>query len=229
MSNILIVESKNDKYFIQSLINYLNCKIEVAPPIYIKENDYKPLGGLDKKKLEGAIKEVKAEISKKGIQKVGIIIDIDNHTKEERLKFINDCIGNVFPETQKISNTGEFVDAITQTGDDVKLSCYFTNIDGQGELETVLKTIKNEDSTHADCLEAWKHCIETKGKQIKDKDLNKFWVNMYIRYDTPSIEEKNQAGTKCTIEYVMKNKPNIWDFKHPALNDLKEFLKLFCE
>lgn len=39
-SNILIVESKNDKCFFQAIINHLNCNIEIASPILISEEDY---------------------------------------------------------------------------------------------------------------------------------------------------------------------------------------------
>jgi len=54
---------------------------------------------------------------------------------------------------------------------------------------------------------------------------------MYIRFDTCSKSEKKQAERKCSMkgfDYIMTNKPAIWDFEHPALNDLKDFLRLFC-
>jgi hypothetical protein len=78
VSNILIVESKNDKNFREALINELNYNIQVDAPICI--DDYECLNGLSKESLTGALKELKAEIQKRDIQKVGIIIDIDNHT-----------------------------------------------------------------------------------------------------------------------------------------------------
>lgn len=232
VSNILIVESKNDKHFIQAFINYLNCNIEIHPPIKIKEDDYEPLEGLNQAKLKTALKALQAEIQKKDIKKIGIIIDIDNYTKQERLNFIDDCIKDVFNEAGTLSNTGQFSNIPIGSGDDIQLSCYLTNVDGQGELETVLKAIKKEDSPHADCLEAWKDCIQRKGKSIKDKDFDKFWVDMYIRFDTCSNQEKKQAERKCSMKnfnYVMENKKDIWDFEHPALNDLKNFLRLFCD
>lgn len=30
------------------------------------------------------------------------------------------------------------------------------------------------------------------------------------------------------LDYVMKNKKYIWDWNNPALEDVKEFFKLFC-
>ncbi|HLO50259.1 MAG TPA: DUF3226 domain-containing protein [Kamptonema sp.] len=232
VSNILIVESKNDKEFIQALITYLNCNIEVNPPINIREDDYEPLGGSDSKKLKKALKDLEAQVQKKDIKKVGIIIDIDDKTTQERLEFIETCINEAFNKTCTLSSTGEFVTIRLSSGEDIQLSCYLTNVYGQGELETLLKSIKKEDSPHADCLEAWKSCIESNDKKIKNKDFDKFWVDMYIRFDTCSKEEKKQAERKCSMKnfnYIMENKKDIWDFEHPLLNDLKTFLRLFCD
>jgi hypothetical protein len=44
------------------------------------------------------------------------------------------------------------------------------------------------------------------------------------------LEERKQAGKKCSMaafEYVMQHKPQIWDWNHSALEDLKQFLQLF--
>ncbi|MBC6430551.1 hypothetical protein FM036_06805 [Nostoc sp. HG1] len=95
----------------------------------------------------------------------------------------------------------------------------------------MLKSIKAQGSVHADCLESWKDCLQNNGEQITVKEFNKFWVDMYIRFDTCSKYEKKQAERKCSMkgfDYVMKNKTAVWNFEHPALNDLKGFLQLFC-
>jgi len=48
VSNLLIVESKNDKIFIEALVKYLNInKIQLDKPICFEEDDYKCLQGLD--------------------------------------------------------------------------------------------------------------------------------------------------------------------------------------
>ncbi|NEP62940.1 MAG: hypothetical protein F6K31_39515 [Symploca sp. SIO2G7] len=231
MSNRLIVESKNDKHFIQSIVNCLNCDLEDEDIIYIDEDNYKILGGLDPAKLKKELSFLRDDAQKKDINKVGIIIDIDQFSKEERLNFINDCINQVFTGSEILPNTGEFIQIAIDDETRLQLSCYFTNANGKGELETVLRAIKNKDSTYADCLESWKSCIESKGKQIKIKDFDKFWVSTYLRYDTCSGEEQKQAGKKCSMvgfDYVMKNKTDIWDLTNPVLDELKDFLKLFC-
>jgi uncharacterized protein YqgV (UPF0045/DUF77 family) len=228
-SNILIVESKNDKCFLQAVIRDLQQNIQVAPPI-ISDEDYRLMEGLDKKKLTDALKDLKADIQKGGIERVGIIIDIDNFPKEQRISFINECVQEAFTEASLLTTVKEFV-TLTVEDINIKLACYFTNVGGQGELETVLKLIKKESSVYADCLESWKNCLQKSGQQITVKEFDKFWVDMYIRFDTCSKKEKNQAERKCSMknfDYVMTHKTKIWDFGHPVLNDLKDFLHLFC-
>ncbi|WP_333065526.1 MULTISPECIES: hypothetical protein [unclassified Microcoleus] len=66
-----------------------------------------------------------------------------------------------------MSNTKQFIDICGDNGTKAKLACYFTNVGGKGELETLLKAIKARESPHADCLGSWKnYCIENQGKQI---------------------------------------------------------------
>jgi len=77
VSNLLIVESKNDKIFIEALVKYLNInKIQLDKPICFEEDDYKCLRGLDQAKLTSTFDEIKSTLGKKAIPKVGIIIDI---------------------------------------------------------------------------------------------------------------------------------------------------------
>jgi uncharacterized protein YqgV (UPF0045/DUF77 family) len=228
VSNTVIVESKNDRIFMQAMVEKLNCDIQLASPIYI--DDYKSLEGLSETELIKALKNLERKIDRKDIEKIGIIIDIDNCSEEERLKFVDRCIEPVF-KAESLSSTKQFIDICTDHGTKAKLACYFTNFGGQGELETLLKAIKAKDSPHADCLDSWRDCLKEKGKEIKQKDFNKFWINNYIRYDTCSKQDQKQAGRKCSMsefEYVMENKKDIWDWGNPALEDLKEFFTLFC-
>jgi uncharacterized protein YqgV (UPF0045/DUF77 family) len=213
----------------QAMVEKLNCDIQVEKPIYI--DDYQSLEGLSETELIKALKNLIRKIDRKDIEKIGIIIDIDNYSEQERLKFVDRCIKQVF-EAESLSSTKQFIDICTaDLGTKAKLACYFTNFEGTGELETVLKAIKARESPHADCLNSWKTCIENQGQQIDRKDFDKFWVSIYLRYDTCSNQEQTQAGIKCSMsgfDYVMKQKKDIWDWNHPALNDLKEFFKLFC-
>ena len=228
MSNIVIVESKNDAIFMKAMVEKLNCDIQVEPPINIE--DYESLEGLSETKLITTLKALEADLQKRDIEKIGIIIDIDNYSEPERLEWVNKCIKEVF-ESETLSSTKQFIDICGDNGTKAKLACYFTNFEGKGELETLLKGIKARESPHADCLNSWKTCIESQGQQIKQKDFDKFWVNTYLRFDTCSKQDQKQAGRKCSMfefDYVMEHKKDIWDWDNPALDDLKEFFKLFC-
>ena len=224
--NILIVESENDKHFFQAIIRKHNLDIEITAPVRISDEDYREMYGLNHQKLKDALGNLKANIQKGEIEKVGVIIDVDDDREEDKLKFVDECIQQVFSNSESLSKVNEFIN-LNFEDFSIQLACYFTNLDGKGELETVLKAIKKEESIYADCLNSWKNCLESNGKTIKDKDFDKFWVSIYVRFDTCSNKDKKQSGSKCTFEYAMKNKAEIWDLEHPALESLNQFLVLF--
>ncbi|NJN94575.1 MAG: hypothetical protein HC875_10995 [Anaerolineales bacterium] len=232
MSNILIVESKNDKCFVEALVTHLNLQnISIDEPI-CRIDDFECLNGVHQAKITDTLKALKADLIKKDVQKVGIILDHDSRP-EEKSKWINEAIAQVFDPRQQVTHPGEFIPvSINVDGIDLNFSlAYFlTQVDAKGELETLLKAIKAQPSLYADCLENWKNCVEDQGGKITDKDFDKFWVNNYIRFDTCSEEEKKQAARKCSMnafEYVMTHKPDIWNLDHSLLDDFKAFLTLF--
>ena len=219
--NILIVESENDQYFIESLKAYLNIyDVEIDTPI-CSIDDYECLNGLSKAKLEYKLQELKIEIEKRGIEKIGIILDADKEGVDKRIEFINEAL-KIIDKNLNLLSCNHFIKSEKL---DIEIACYVMNINGYGELETVLKHIKSKDSPFADCLENWKKCLADKNHSIKDKDFDKFWVNTYQRFDCCSKKEQKQAGRKCNPETSMKK--DIWDFEHRVLDKLKEFLKFF--
>jgi hypothetical protein len=203
VSNLLIVESENDKYFIEALINHLNLNLEVGSPI-CSIDDYKCLGGIGK--LEEKLNEIKAIVAKDGIEIVGIIFDADSVGVERRKSEIEEKISLVFGENS-----------------DVRFEIYIMNVDGFGELETILKLIYSKDATIANCLEKWQDCLP-EDKRLNQKEFDKFWIQIYQRYDCCSKKEAKQAGKKCNNKTSLKEK-DIWNFEHEILDDLKEFLK----
>jgi uncharacterized protein YqgV (UPF0045/DUF77 family) len=223
--NILIVESDNDKYFFQSVIKHLNYQIEIAAPIFL-DKDCRVMDGSDKDKLIKALKDLKADIQKEDIDRVGIILDIDRASEADRVKFINNYLIKVFPKAVLLDRVNQFID-LNFEDYQVKLACYFTNVDGKGELETVLKAIKSQDSTHADCLDRWRECLKNNGKEIDDKRFDKLWIANYIRYDTSTKDDKKHAKINLTLNYALENKPFIWDLDDPILDELKVFFHLF--
>ncbi len=203
MSNLLIVESDNDKYFIEALLNHINVIIEIDSPIYTID-EYECLGGVSK--LENKLKSLKSQVLKNGIDKIGIIFDADTVGIETRTQEIQQQINVVFG-----------------INPDVAFSIHILNIDGKGELETLLKAIKSKPSPMADCLDAWQQCLSSNDKTLKPKDFDKFWVSIYQRFDCCTKKEQKQAGCKCNNEASFK-KP-IYDFEKEELNELKLFLK----
>ena len=219
MKSLIIVESDNDKFFIEKLRDELGLtNIKIDEPI-CNIHDYECLNGLSETKLKQILKEIKFD----HYQKIGIIIDADNEGIEKRIDLINSCIRTLEDVSSDftITKINEFIKI--ESLDGVEIGCYITNVDGNGELETVLKAIKSQDSTYADCLEAWKTCLTSKGKTTTDKDFDKFWVNNYLRFDTCTKQEQKQADKNCKNEVAIKK--DIWDFKNPILYDLKEFIK----
>jgi len=227
MSHLLIVESENDKYFVEAIINHLNLQQDIAVEDWtICIDDYECIGGVGN--LKSTLESLKIKIIKEEISRIGIIFDQDTLTTQQRLTQISEAIQHVFGENSELLiNPHEFINLNADEDNKFELACYLINLNGQGEVESILKEIKNTDSPHADCLEKWNHCLQNQTKPIKfkSKDLLKEWVRFYIRYDTCKGRERNQAERKCDLKAALQ-KP-VWNFDHECLNELKDFLKLF--
>lgn len=214
--NKLIVESFNDKYFMLKVIDILNIDVEIDQPL-CNINEYICLDGIDN--LKNKLKNMKLD----EIDKLGIILDADDKGIEYRIKQVNSIlkeleINIIFDNNNELKKDDNL---------DIEISCHILNINGYGELENILKTIKTDSSVFADCLSSWKDCLKENDEQIKEKDFIKFWINNYIRFDTCNKEEQKQINKKCDFEKAMQK--DIWDFEHQILGSLKEFLKLFSE
>ncbi len=229
--NLLIVESKNDKIFIEAVlrhINVSNVQIDNAPICGI--DDYECLDGLSKPKLSEKLRDIQTDIRKKSIERVGIIIDSDQVGIDGRIKLINDCLLSIYGNFEPINKVAQFVEIEIDANTKTLFSYFVMNLNGFGELETVLKAIKTQPSPYADCLDSWRKCLDDQQKTIKDKDFDKFWVNNYVRFDTCFKDEQTQAGKKCSLsnfDYVMQNKATIFDLGSNNLEELRQFLQLF--
>ena len=248
--NILIVESENDEFFVQGLISSMKQTADVCAI-----DDFRH-SSLDKVKLTT---QIGSAIGTRGISKIGIILDKDEDTIENRLNLVNDCLQKAFNDTYSIDNieiiksTNEFIEIKIDEYISIKIACYFTNVDGNGELETVLKAIKpkDKDAHFADCLiEGWQPCIEKKGRiiapkgktgDITEKEILKLWVDFYKRFDTLKRGDRNQDNTDWKGIWVGETQPNkkgevkkvdargssIFNLDSEILKDLKNFLSLF--
>lgn len=220
-NNLLIVESKNDKYFIERLKREITAAdFDVDTPI-CNISEYECLDGLSQKSLEAKLQEIERDIEKRGLDKIGILLDADNKGITARIELINNAV-KCIDTALNIASVNTWYNSQSLS---VQISCHILNVNGTGELETLLKTIKSKPSDYADCLYAWKNCVESHGQVINDKDFDKFWVNVYQRYDCCSNQEQKQAGIKCNPEASLQK--DIWDFSHNSLSELKTYLKMF--
>jgi len=210
MSNVLIVESENDKFFIEAVIQEINLDIEIGEPV-CSIDEYKCLSGLSK--LEERLRALTHRIIKGEIDRVGIIFDADKVGIEKRTIQIQEKVYLVMQDIGIENRT-------------VVFDYYIQNKDGNGELETVLKEIKSNESTIADCLNSWQECLP-ENKKLKQKDFDKFWIQVYQRYDCCSKKEQKQAEKKCDNEISFSK--NIYDLNSPILDNLKEFLQKLGE
>lgn len=220
-SSLLIVESVNDKHFVEAVKRHLNnIDVDIDTPVCAID-DFECLDGLSQTRLENKLREVSIKIEKQGIEKLGILVDADNQGVESRLGLVRSALATVGSmATINSPNTWYQCDVLN-----VDISCHVLNLDGRGELETVLRQIKSSESVYADCLNAWKSCLEQNGKEISGKNFDKFWITIYQRYDCCSSQEQRQAARKCSTEASMSKA--IWNFDHASLEQFRDFLQMF--
>ncbi len=244
--NILIVESENDQYFIEALVKNFSDETDI-----FRIDEYRH-SSLDEKKLTTQITNALTDISR-GVSKIGVILDMDDSTKESRIGLINRCLEKSFSDSgypkidALLTETNKFIACQIDDYLTVSISCFFTNVDGKGELETVLKEISSQPSIFADCLyEGWLHCLNDKNKKygkkgepcdISDKEILKLWVDFYKRFDTLKRTDRDQKNTDWkgimigitkedeTLSRARGNE--IFNMNHEKLNDIKEFLRMF--
>lgn len=221
--SVLIVESHNDKFFIERLLRHLNIQsaLEVSNPI-CSIDDYECLGGFSPAKLVLKLNEVRIKIEKDDINKIGVLLDADQVGIAGRVAMVNQAVIEAGFTNVVLAGASQWCKCVEYG---VDLSCHVQNLNGHGELETVLKAIVSKDTTYADCLSRWRDCLAESNKSISDKDFDKFWVNIYQRYDQCSKREQNHAVKKCSLEASLDK--DIWDFDHTCLEELKAYLKSF--
>ena len=187
----IIVEDDNDKYTFEAIIRNMkigeNIEVESAEnedniewiPKSAENNIEKPTG------LKESFESLLREIIKGRCEKIGIIWDLDNLSKKERISQFNTAIelavaayraensDIVISFPKKIVETNKFYD-LDVDGIVVKIACHFIHFQGKGELEDLLKAIKAKPSPIADCVdEHLPKCLEQHQKNaLKDKAVS---------------------------------------------------------
>jgi hypothetical protein len=139
MQNIILVEGKDDKAFVEKLMSGIEAK-----PITVE-----PLGGLSKEAMLKSLDAQRNAFLKKPYEKLGIIIDQDDFSIADRLALVNECLQAVFGI--QLENVSSFVEVQIENMP-LQIACYFINFEGKGELESLLTRIRTQTSSYADCL-----------------------------------------------------------------------------
>lgn len=244
----IIVESKNDKAFLQALCKHI-IQTEQSNDIQISEiepNEYRQLNGLNEKALSKVIYEALDEREDSPKQQIGILLDWDYESKEDRLNLVNKAINTaiqkwlpykkatILPMSVTLVDVNTPVSVVADIDGEphtIEFVTYFTHVDNKGELDTLLKAIiPSEAAVFANSLECWKKCFEDKGKELDKKKFDKFWLAVYIRFDTCPKDDSRDAENKCngeSLSYVFENKPHIFNWDSSLLDEIKTFLRLF--
>ena len=213
--NKLVVESHNDKIFVEKIIKELNIEnLEISEPLCTIDECIclDGLGNLEKK-----LKDIKLD----GLDKLGILIDADEVGIQTRISEINKILKKL-----NIDIVFENINELKKDEKkDIEIACHILNIKDKGSLDNILKAIAKSPSNYADCLESWKKCLEEKKEKVSETVFIKFWVNNYLRFDTCSKDEQKKSSKNCSLEKALEK--DVWDFEHKSLDSLKDFLKLF--
>jgi len=212
VSNLVLVEGDRDKEFIETLTQH--CKINNVI--------CNPFGGITKLSYE--LDDLKKKsIIQNQVKKIGIITDLDEDSKKDRLdSIINEAIQEVFGKEFVISQVNDWITVPVDAEVSVEISCYFMNVNGRGELETVLRAIKKKDSPRADCLEQWRKCVGETGMKLTDNEFDELWINTYERFDCCTKKQRKDAKKNCSFKPSIKK--GAYDFDSPVLQELKQFL-----
>lgn len=231
--NILLVEGDSDVLFYETLLQYEFKKNNIE----LLQCQVKTIGGSDSEILKKALISLISDLKSKPIKKIGIVLDLDNYTVEERFKSTQEAIKTVFG-TENITNVNAEELSLKYTlsaSRTIEIFCYFIDDYSQTtNLEELLKSLVTTEPIAANCLSAWLECCKANDRKIKNSDFQKFWRETYIRYDFCANKKLNKhASENCTMEKSFQNmllldtQKHAWDFESPNLEKLRVFLKQF--
>jgi hypothetical protein len=132
VSNHLIVESKNDRAFIQALTRHINLEdssiLELeSAKIDLCTDNFQILNGSDPSILEKALKTVIALLQPEDRGKIGIILDADKSITE-KIDKINIALQKVFSQISNafLTQTNELKEIIHESDLKIEVACLYT-------------------------------------------------------------------------------------------------------
>lgn len=206
------------------------------------EDIWEVLGGSNKKLLTEKLAYIRKNIHSEkycALEKIGFVLDADDVGMKGQIALLNEVLKTVFSTDIQLQNENDSIEiAFIEQGLEAKLSFIFycMKVEDKGELFTVLRKIKKMESHYADCLaESWQKCYLQKEindtHKIGENEFDKFWVQVYLKYDTVQKSKRDQKSTN--LQHVFRDEKaenpakSVFAFDSPFLTGLKEFLKHF--
>lgn len=208
MKHTIFVEGKEDIPFIETLTSNITVKEIII-------DKFQGGGQNNKSIVITRLKSFLTDFQINPSEKLGIILDLDEYSVEQRLDFLNDCIEEVFGI--RLDGVGVFR-KIEQFDMPLEIGCYFIN----PNLDVLLRKIANQKAAVADCLYS---CLE-KDITIKAKERDKAWVYYYMRYDICTPQERIKAQDNVNFKHTASK--NAWDLQSENLTELRVFLDNFA-
>ena len=251
--NILIVESFNDKSFIELLLSDLNLTqntlteaIEIIDLHKFPDPD-NPVNELRGKKnigkrLSSLYIDLRNRTDYKDVNKVGIILDMDDDTMEQNLELVNTAIEYAFRINAGLSSESQQtmieipLDRLNEFT--IEISCFFTKgLAGKGNLETILYEIRRNPDIpvpYADCLALWRDCVSSSDSRIQVSPgvYQKMWADNFLRAKAYELSSKDRKSIINDFEdkkhrIIERLGKEIFDLNHAALASMRTYLSLF--
>ncbi|MCC6460125.1 MAG: hypothetical protein IT260_06625 [Saprospiraceae bacterium] len=256
INNIIIVESPNDRAFVQVLgqeVELSATGIEIVdlhkfPDPTVPEKELRGKHAIGKK-LEG----LKGQLDRKytHVKKIGVVLDMDDWDLLTNLKHVNKAVAFAFGTDPKFEKEGQFreisINAGRNTPISLLISCFFTKgyIDlpnddlkeDAGNLDTLLFAIRKNPQIHvpyADCLHLWADCVNFSESNLKVSPnlYTKMWLDNFLR--AMAKEKLGKSGKNILSDFEAKKSDVIlelgkvvFDLKHTALEKFRQFLQTF--
>ena len=206
MKNTIFVEGKSDIEFIESII----------PNITVKDiflDSFKGGGETDNSIITKRLKTFLNDFQIHPSEKLGIILDLDSFTSEEKLEFLNISINDVFNTT--IDEIGVFKNVIIHEVT-LEIACFFI----EPNLDVLLRSIAKSNSDISDCLFS---CLNVESITTKERD--KAWLYYYLLWDICDIKERENRLKNVNLKNAVLK--NAWKLDSPNLKTILSFLENF--
>lgn len=248
--SLVLVENANDASIFKAVLAHIKHEEGVGVNAIASTEDYIEFLGDIKpdNTLIASLKGLYNDFTRGKYARVGIVLDMDKSTEQERVKLVNNALHLAYSDAhiaQDITKINQFIEVIFDKGTEnefvVNFACHFIHIAGKGELEDLLMAIKGLPSPYADCLyEGWKPCFEQKGRTLSDdkpkddssfinhKEMQKFYIDVYKRFDVLPRKKKREDRT-LKWDNFLKDNPKAFDFGKDEvveLKALKDFLRM---